>query len=34
MKNKKIEGYKNVIYSGVTSTWMGKTIKSYNKKSN
>ncbi|MBT7623863.1 MAG: sugar nucleotide-binding protein [Flavobacteriaceae bacterium] len=26
MKNKKIEGYKNVIYSGVTSTWMGKTI--------
>jgi dTDP-4-dehydrorhamnose reductase len=27
MKNKKVEGYKNVIYSGVTSTWMGKTIK-------
>ena len=27
MKNKKIEGYKNVIYSGVTSIWMGKTIK-------
>ena len=27
MKDKKIEGYKNVIYSGVTSTWMGKTIK-------
>ena len=26
MKNQKIEGYKNVIYSGVTSTWMGKTI--------
>ena len=26
MKNKKIEGYNNVIYSGVTSTWMGKTI--------
>jgi dTDP-4-dehydrorhamnose reductase len=26
MKNKKIEGYKNVIYSGVTSIWMGKTI--------
>tara|TARA_B100001059_G_scaffold162242_1_gene161817 strand:+ start:567 stop:1436 length:870 start_codon:yes stop_codon:yes gene_type:complete len=26
MKNKKIEGYKNVIYSGVTSKWMGKTI--------
>ena len=27
MKNKKIEGYKNVIYSGVTSIWMGKLIK-------
>ena len=27
MKNKNIEGYKNVFYSGVTSTWMGKTIK-------
>ena len=26
MKNKNIEGYKNVIYSGVTSIWMGKTI--------
>ena len=26
MKNKKIEGYNNVIYSGVTSTWMGKII--------
>ena len=27
MKDKKIEGYKNAIYSGVTSTWMGNTIK-------
>ena len=27
MKNKKIEGYKNVIYSGVTSIWMGKLIR-------
>ncbi|MBT6170304.1 MAG: sugar nucleotide-binding protein [Flavobacteriaceae bacterium] len=26
MKNQKIEGYNNVVYSGVTSTWMGKTI--------
>ena len=27
MKNKKIEGYKNVLYSGVTSTWMGSLLK-------
>tara|TARA_B100000900_G_scaffold415406_1_gene445182 strand:+ start:1255 stop:2124 length:870 start_codon:yes stop_codon:yes gene_type:complete len=26
-KNMNIEGYKNVFYSGVTSTWMGKIIK-------
>jgi len=27
MKNKDIEGYSNVIYSGVTTVWMGKVIK-------
>ena len=26
MKNKNIEGYSNVIYSGVTTLWMGKVI--------
>ena len=26
MKNKEIEGYTNVIYSGVTTVWMGKII--------
>ena len=25
-KNKKINGYENVIYSGVTTLWMSKTI--------
>lgn len=27
MKNKSIHGYKNVIYSGVTSNWMGNLVK-------
>ena len=27
MKGKQIQGYDNVIYSGVTSTWMGRVLK-------
>jgi dTDP-4-dehydrorhamnose reductase len=26
MKNKDIEGYSNVLYSGVTTVWMGKIV--------